>query len=53
MKEMFLANDQECWKVQLKVTKGSVERVDILVCNHEEAGTRLSSHVKHAAKCRN
>ena len=52
MKEMFLACDQECWKVQLKVTKESIERVDILVCNHEEADTRLSLHVKHATKYR-
>ena len=49
VKEMFLAYDQECWKVQLKVTKESVERVDILVCNHKEADTRLSLHVKHYA----
>ena len=28
-------------KVQLKVTKESIESVDILVCNHEEAGTCL------------
>ena len=50
---MFLDYDQECWKVQLKVTKESVERVDILVCDHEEADTRLSLHIKHAAKYRN
>ena len=41
VKEMFLAYDQECWKVQLEVTKESIEIVDILVCNHEEADTRL------------
>ena len=46
---MFLAYDQECWKV----TKESTERVDILVCNHEEAGTPLSLHRKHAAEYRN
>ena len=52
VKVMFLAHDQEGWKVQLKVTNESVERVDILVCNHEDADTRLSFHVKHAAKYR-
>ena len=41
MKEMFLAYDQECWKVQLKVTKEFIKRVDILACNHKEADTRL------------
>ena len=41
MKELFLACDPECWKVQLKITKESIERVDILVCNNEEADTRL------------
>ena len=50
MKEMFLAYDQECWKVQLKVTKESIERVDILFCNHKEADTRPSLLVKHATK---
>ena len=48
MKEMFLDYDQECWKVQLKVTKESIVRVDIFVCDHEEAEARLSLHVKHA-----
>ena len=46
MKEMFIDYDQEYWKVQLKVTKESIESVDILVCDHEEAG-------KHAVKYRN
>ena len=50
---MFQDYDQEFWKVQLKVTKESIERVDILVCDHEEVDTRLSSDVKHAAKYRN
>ena len=50
MKEMFLDYDQECWKVQLKATKESIERVNILVCDHKEANTCLSLHVKHAAK---
>ena len=31
----------------------SIGRVDILVCNHKEADTRLSLHVKHATKYRN
>ena len=37
----------------MKVTKESIERVDILVCNYEEADTRLSLHVKHATEYRN
>ena len=55
VKEMFLDYDQECWKVQLKITKESIERVNIFVCDHdqEETDTRLSLHVKHAAKYRN
>ena len=35
MKETFLDYNKKCWKVQLKVTKKSIERVDILVCDHE------------------
>ena len=38
---MFPDYDQECWKVQLKVTKEPIERVNILVCDHEEADTLL------------
>ena len=53
MKEMFLTYDQECWKVQLKVIKESIERVDILVCNHKEEDTHLSLHIKHTTKHRN
>ena len=53
VKEVFLANDEECWKVQLKVTKESIEPVDILACNHKEADTCLLLHVKHATKYRN
>ena len=49
----FLNYDQECWKVQLKVTKESIERVNILDCDHEEADTLLSLHIKHADKYRN
>ena len=43
---MFLTYDQESWKV----TKVSLERVDILACHHEEVDTRISLHVKHAAE---
>ena len=50
---MFPDYDQECWKVQLKVTKEPIERVNILVCDHEEADTLLSLHIKHATKYRN
>ena len=50
MKEMFLDYDQECWKVQLKVTKESIESVNIFVCDHEEPETRLSLHVKYASR---
>ena len=46
MKKTFLHYDQEFWKVQLKVIKESIERVDVLVCNHEEADIRLSLLVK-------
>ena len=45
---MFLAYDQECGKV----TKESVERMDIFGCNHEETDNRLWLHVKHAAEIR-
>ena len=36
----------ECWKI----IKESVERVDILACNHESADLRLSLHAKHATE---
>ena len=44
---MFLAYNQECWKV----TKESVKYM-VLTCNHKVADTRLSLHLKHAAEYR-
>ena len=44
---MFLAYDQECWKIQLKVTKESIERVDFLFVITKK------QTLKHAIKYRN
>ena len=42
---MYLGYDQECFKLTIE----SVESVEHLRCNHEEADTRIFLHAKDAA----